>query len=94
MTSTSLLVKWNEVPDADKNGIIISYTVSYQANDTEVVNYTTVNATTREANLTGLIKNRHYSIRVLASTIKGSGNYSRPLVEGTDQDGKWPFRSH
>ncbi len=87
-TSISILVGWNEVPDADKNGIIISYTVSYQAVSSALVENTTVNAPTREANLTGLIKNMNYSIRVLASTSKGNGKYSDPEFFVTNQDGK------
>ena len=90
-TSTSLLVKWNEVPDADKNGIIRSYTVSYRAMDSQVVDTTTVNASTRKANLTGLIKNMTYIVRVLASTDKGDGNYSDPEVFLTNQDGELTF---
>ncbi|XP_078355116.1 protein sidekick-1-like isoform X18 [Oculina patagonica] len=85
-TSISILVEWNEVQDADKNGIITSYTVSYQAVTSALVENTTVNATTREANLTGLIKNMNYSIRVLASTIKGNGKYSDPEFFITNQD--------
>ena len=87
-TSTSILVGWGEVPEPDKNGIIISYTVSYQAVTSALVENTTVNATTHEANLTGLIKNMNYSIRVLASTSKGNGNYSDPEFWVTNQDGR------
>ncbi|KAJ7386427.1 hypothetical protein OS493_008552 [Desmophyllum pertusum] len=40
-----------------------------------------------QANLTGLVKNQDYRIRVLASTIKGDGNYSDPpLIDQTNQD--------
>lgn len=95
-TSTSILVGWNEVPDADKNGIIISYTVSYQAVTTTLVDNKTVYAPTREANLTGLIKNMNYSIRVLASTVKGNGNHSKAKFFITNQDGESAciFRFH
>ena len=88
-TSTSLLVAWDEVPDQDKNGIIISYTVGYRAVTTSLLeNTTTVCAPKREANLTDLIKNMNYSVRVLASTVKGNGNYSKPKFWETNQDGK------
>ena len=86
-TSTSLLVRWSEVPAAEKNGIILSYTVSYQAISSALVENTTVNVPTREVNLTGLIKNMNYSVSVLASTDKGDGNYSDPEVFLTNQDG-------
>jgi len=91
-TSTSLLVGWDEVPAADKNGIIRSYTVSYQAISSLLVENTTVDAPTREVNLTGLIKNMNYSVRVLASTDKGDGNYSDPEYFVTNQDGELAFR--
>ena len=32
LSSTSILVQWGEVPDTDKNGIILSYTFNYKAN--------------------------------------------------------------
>ena len=91
-TSTSLFVKWSEVPAADRNGIIISYTVSYQAIGSLLVENTTVYAPTREVNLTGLIKNIVYNVRVLASTDKGDGKYSDPELFLTNQDGKLVFR--
>ena len=91
-TSTTLLVGWNEVPAADKNGIIISYTVSYQEISSALVENLTVYFPTREVNLTGLIKNMNYIIRVLASTNKGDGDYSDPEVFVTDQNGELVFR--
>ena len=87
-TSTSLLVSWSEVPDADKNGIIRSYTVSYQEIGYLLVENTTVYVPTREAHLTGLTKNMNYSVRVLASTDKGDGNYSDPKFFVTNEDGE------
>ena len=89
-TSTSILVTWNEVPPADQNGIITSYTVKYQAiggvSVNATANYTTVS--TRQANLTDLIKNQKYNISVLATTFKGDGNYSYPISVTTNQDSK------
>ena len=91
-TSTSLLVQWGEVPDVDRNGIIRSYTVSYQAIGFLLVENRTVYVPKRKANLTGLIKNMNYSVRVLASTDKGEGNYSDPEFFVTNQDGELAFR--
>ena len=91
-TSTSLLLRWSEVPAADKNGIIISYTVRYQAISSALVENTTVYFPTREVNLTGLIRNMNYSVSVLASTDKGDGKYSDPEFFVTNQDGKLAFR--
>lgn len=91
-TSTSLLLRWSEVPAADKNGIIRSYTVRYQAISSALVENTTVYVPTREVNLTGLIKNMNYSVSVLASTDKGDGDYSDPEFFPTNQDGELPLR--
>ena len=91
-TSSSLLVEWNEVPAADKNGIIISCTVSYQAISSLLVENLTVYFPTREVNLTGLIRDMNYSVRVLASTDKGNGDYSDPEYFVTNQDGELAFR--
>jgi len=85
-TSTSLLVGWNEVPAADKNGIIISYSVSYQAISSTLVENLTVYFPTREIKLTGLIKSMNYSVRVLASTDKGDKKDSDPEFFVTNQD--------
>ena len=88
-TSRSILVQWEEVPDCDKNGIITSYTVRYLA-ISERTNHggkTIVPATEMFANLTGLIINMKYNISVLASTIKGDGNYSDGIDVTTNQAG-------
>ena len=91
-TSTSLLVTWNEVPAPDRNGIILRYTVRYQAiggiSVNAPVNFTNVTFPTRKVNLTGLIKNQRYNISVLASTVKGDGPYSPPILPKTNQDSK------
>ena len=93
-TSSSLLVGWNEVPAADKNGIIISYTVNYQEISSAMDENLTVFFPARELNLTGLKKNMNYSVKVLASTEKGDGNYSDPEFFVTNQAGKSVFRFH
>ena len=91
-TSTSILVEWNEVPAADQNGIILSYTVMYQAIGGESLDAPaynkTVDSSLRRANLTDLIKNQNYSISVLATTSKGNGPYSDPKYFITNQDSK------
>ena len=85
-------MRWSEVPAADKNGIIRSYTVSYQAIGSPVEDTTVVFVPNREVNLTGLVKSMNYSVRVLASTDKGDGNYSDPEFFVTNQDGELGFR--
>ena len=66
--------------------------MSYQAISSALVKNLTVYFPTREVNLTGLMKNMNYSIRVLASTDKGDGNNSNPVFFVTNQDGKLVFR--
>ncbi|XP_074611675.1 receptor-type tyrosine-protein phosphatase delta-like isoform X2 [Acropora palmata] len=86
-TSTSILVQWDKVPHCDKNGIITSYTVRYQAisDRTNHGNKTIVVAPLMSANLTDLIINMKYRISVLASTVKGDGPYSSSKVFTTNQ---------
>ena len=87
-TSTSIVVQWDQVPAADQNGVILSYTVTYQALPDGSEQTHQVNAPTTLATLTGLNGYTNYSITVFASTIKGGGPVSQPLIIITDQDGK------
>ena len=89
-SSTSILVQWDDVPAADQNGIILSYTITYKAlpggsPQTKVV----FNAATRQSILTGLNKYTNYSITVFAATAKGDGNVSAPIVVVTDEHSKF-----
>ena len=83
---------WDEVVPADQNGIIVSYTVRYQAIGEVSLNAPVYNKTEdsslRRANLTDLVKNQNYNISVLASTVKGNGPYSDPIYVMTNQDSK------
>ena len=87
-SSTSIWVDWDIVPVADQNGIILTYTVLYKALPDETPRSTVVIAPTTQANLTGLTKYRNYSITVSASTVKGDGNVSAPIIVTTDEDSK------
>ena len=44
---------------------------------------------TKEANLTGLIKDESYNVSVLATTIEGDGPYSVPKEFTTNEGGKY-----
>ena len=85
-SSTSILVQWGEVPATDLNGIIRSYTVTYKALPSGSPQTEVVNAPTRQATLTGLNEYTIYSIRVFASTAKGDGNVSNPIVVIKDEN--------
>ena len=91
LSSTSILVQWGEVPDTDKNGIILSYTVNYQATpEGNPQQKQVVNASTREVTLTGLKKNTEYKIEVFANTSKGGGKKSEPpITVHTNEDSKY-----
>ena len=46
-------------------------------------------AATTQATLTGLKKYTNYSIDVLASTLKGNGNSSEPIIVITGEDSRF-----
>ena len=78
------------MPDTDKNGIILSYTVNYKATpEGNPQQNQVVNASTREVTLTGLKKNTEYKIEVFANTSKGGGMKSEPFTVQTDEDSKY-----
>ncbi|XP_068677578.1 phosphatidylinositol phosphatase PTPRQ-like isoform X2 [Montipora foliosa] len=85
-TSTSIVVQWDQVPPADQNGVILSYTVTYRALASMSEKTELVSAPTRAATLTGLNEYTNYSITVFASTSKGGGNKSTPIIVITDED--------
>ena len=91
---SSILVAWNEVLSADQNGIILTYTVRFQAIESRGVNLSTsINTTTidsrlLQANLTNLKNDTKYNISILASTIKGNGPYSDPVFVTSNQKSK------
>ncbi len=87
-SSTSILVTWDDVPAADQNGIILTYTITYVSLTENHRGNVTVNFTDYQTNLTGLREYVNYSITVFASTVKGDGQPSDPIIVITDQDSK------
>jgi len=87
-SSTSILVQWGDVPAADQNGVIMRYTVTYKALPSSSPQTEVVIAPTTQVTLTGLNEYTNYSITVFASTLKGAGNVSEPIIVITDQDSK------
>ena len=79
------------MPDTDKNGMILSYTVNYQATPEGSLQQNQVaNASTREVTLTRLKKNTGYKIEVFANTSKGGGKKSEPpITVHTNEDSKY-----
>ncbi|KAM6964645.1 protein sidekick-2 isoform 1-T1 [Tautogolabrus adspersus] len=89
ITSSSILVRWFEVPEADRNGLILGYKVVYKEKDSDsVVHFWTVEGNaTHSVQLTGLGKYVLYEIQVLAFTRVGDGRPSSPpILERTLDD--------
>ncbi|XP_020608166.1 Down syndrome cell adhesion molecule homolog [Orbicella faveolata] len=87
-SSTSILVMWDEVPAEQQNGIIMGYTITYQSQTENDNGSVQVNDSVRQTELTNLKEYVNYNITVFASTEKGDGNASDPIVVRTDQDSK------
>ncbi|XP_076852894.1 protein sidekick-2 isoform X2 [Brachyhypopomus gauderio] len=88
-TSSSILVRWGEVPEADRNGLILGYKVVYREKDSESVlhSWTVEGNTSHSVQLTGLDKYVLFEIRVLAFTRIGDGVSSLPpILERTLDD--------
>ncbi|KAL2297829.1 hypothetical protein Nmel_016394 [Mimus melanotis] len=81
-SSSSLLVRWSDIPEADCNGLILGYKVLYKEKGSEARAqfWLAEGNASRSAQLTGLAKYTLYEIRVLAFTRIGDGVPSRPPV--------------
>ena len=84
---------WEEVPVVEQNGIITGYTITYQSQTENDNNSVQVNGSVRQTEFTNLKEYVNYNITVFASTVKGDGPASDPVVVRTDQDSKLSFLS-
>ena len=80
---------WDEVAADEQNGIITGYTITYNSQTENDKGNVSVGGNVRQKNLTNLQEFVIYSITVFASTVKGDGPASNPIVVRTDQDGKF-----
>ena len=88
-SSTSILVSWDDVPADQQNGIITVYTITYQSQTENHNGVVSAAPNNRQKSITGLKEYVNYNITVFASTVKGDGPHSSPvLVVRTDQDSK------
>ena len=87
-SSTSILVSWDEVPADQQNGIITSYTITYQSQTENHNGSVSAGPNDRQKNIKGLKEYVNYNITVFASTVKGDGPHSTPVLVRTDQDSK------
>ncbi|XP_051926661.1 protein sidekick-2 isoform X2 [Hippocampus zosterae] len=81
-TSSSVLVRWSEVPEPDRNGLILGYKVVYKEKDSDSgARFWMVEGNvTHSVQLTGLGKYVLYEIQVLAFTRVGDGRPSSPAI--------------
>ena len=89
LNSTSISVSWGQVPLLDQNGVILSYTVTYTSSRSGSAKTKIVTAPANQTTLSGLNEHTNYSITVFASTSKGGGTESAPIVIITDEDSKF-----
>ena len=88
-SSTSILVKWDEVPADQRNGIITGYTITYHSQTENDNGNVVAGRYDLEKNLTNLKEYVNYNITVFAFTAIGDGPVSNPvIVVRTDQDSK------
>ena len=73
----------------DKNGFILNYTVTYRALPSNSSQSKNVSTKANHVTLKGLNEYTNYSITVFASTSKGRGNESKPIVVITAEDSKF-----
>lgn len=93
-SSTSIFVSWGQVPLLDRNGVILSHTITYRALPSGSTLTKVVTAPASQTTLTGLNEYTYYNITVFASTLKGRGRESTPIVVITDEDSKFLFVIH
>ena len=79
---------WGEVPADQRNGIITGYNITYQSQTENDNGNIQAGPNDRQKELTGLKEFVNYTITVSASTVKGEGTASDPIVVTTDQDSK------
>ena len=80
---------WDEVPADKQNGIITGYTITYHSQTENHNGSVPAGPDDRLKDLINLKEYVKYNITVFASTVKGDGPASDPvIVVRTDQDGK------
>ncbi|XP_068713160.1 muscle, skeletal receptor tyrosine protein kinase-like [Montipora foliosa] len=85
ISSTSILVTWEEVPPADRNGVILTHTVTYNSLTEGHNGSETVNSNKFHKELTNLKKFVNYSITVFSTNQIGDGPASNPIFVSTSE---------
>ena len=95
MTSTSVVIAWNEISQDDANGVITNYSVCYKVSqnlsEVDCTSSKTVDASTTTFNLTGLNEATTYVVAVRAKTSKGFGKLGMAVNITTLEDSKFVF---
>ena len=88
ISSTEIMVTWDEIPGLDQNGIIAEYEVQIEPLDFQAdLLVDLLNTTNLSIAVTGLEEYVFYNISVRAYTSVGPGPYSDPVTERTFEDG-------
>jgi len=92
ISSTEIMVTWDEIPGLDQNGIITDYEIQIEPLDftTDLV-ANRLNTTNLSMLVTDLEENIRYSIEVRAYTSVGPGPYSVAVTVRTFEDGNVLF---
>ena len=90
ISSTEILVSWDEVPAVDQNGIIVLYEVQYETLMTFDGQLMTMAMNTSNTSIVlgGLQEYVEYNITVRAYTSVGPGPFSPGVDNRTFEDGK------
>ena len=92
ISSTEIMVTWDEIPGLDQNGIITEYEVQTEPLDFPAdISVDLLTASSLSIVVTGLQEYVFYDIRVRAYTIVGPGPYSDPVTVRTFEDGNTPI---
>ena len=79
---------WDEVPADQKNGIITYYNITYNSQTENDNGNVLAGPNDRQKELTGVKEFVNFAITVSASTVKGEGLATDPIIIRTDQDSK------
>ena len=90
VSSTEILVSWDDVPTIDQNGVIILYEVQYEPLMTFGGELMTMTMNTSNTSIVvgGLQEYVEYNISVRAYTSVGPGPFSPGMDNRTFEDGK------
>ena len=89
LSSTEIMVTWEEVIAIDENGIIINYEVQFvPLQFTDILELDSINTTNLTTVISGLQEYVEYDISVRAYTSVGPGPFSVAVTNRTFEDGE------